>query len=167
MQLSHPVHLSSTSGLTIEPKVLICRILSSVFTEPGRRSELQAEETQIGNFPVAIAWGPHLFPFRTQKLSPTAPMVLPWRRGGRVGRCRRTLKAHRFENIGRWASLIQECLLGCRSRKHTVGYFPQVLCFRFTASCDDRVHISFMKSTALLLHDHTKVAGIHERTWGS
>ncbi len=103
--MSHPVHLSSTSGLTIEPKVLICRILSSVFTEPGRRSELQAEETQIGNFPVAIAWGPHLFPFRTQKLSPTAPMVLPWRRGGRVGRCRRTLKAHRFENIERWAFL--------------------------------------------------------------
>jgi hypothetical protein len=37
---------------------------------------------------VAIAEGSHLAPFRTQKLSPPAPMVLPWRRGGRVGRRR-------------------------------------------------------------------------------
>ena len=35
---------------------------------------------------VAIARGIHLFPFRTEKLSPLAPMVLPT--GGRVGRCR-------------------------------------------------------------------------------
>ncbi len=34
---------------------------------------------------MTIATGKHLFPFRTQKLSPSAPMVLPWRRGGRVG----------------------------------------------------------------------------------
>jgi hypothetical protein len=39
-------------------------------------------------FPVVIAEGSHLVPFRTQKLSPPAPMVLPWRRGGRVGRRR-------------------------------------------------------------------------------
>ena len=30
--------------------------------------------------------GDHLFPFRTESLSPVAPMVLPI--GGRVGRCR-------------------------------------------------------------------------------
>ena len=35
-----------------------------------------------------MAWGFHLFPFRTQKLSPSTPMVLGWRRPGRVGRCR-------------------------------------------------------------------------------
>ena len=35
-------------------------------------------------FPVVIATGFHLFPFRTEKLSPTAPMVLHTR--GRVGR---------------------------------------------------------------------------------
>jgi hypothetical protein len=35
---------------------------------------------------VAIAAGHHLFPFRTEKLSPPAPMVL--RKSGRVGRCR-------------------------------------------------------------------------------
>ena len=33
---------------------------------------------------VAIARGTHLLPFRTEKLSPLAPMVLP--QGGRVGR---------------------------------------------------------------------------------
>ena len=35
-----------------------------------------------------MAKGIHLFPYRTQKLSLSAPMVLAWRRAGRVGRCR-------------------------------------------------------------------------------
>ena len=35
-----------------------------------------------------MAKGSHLFPFRTQKLSPSAPMVLGWTRPGRVGRRR-------------------------------------------------------------------------------
>jgi hypothetical protein len=39
-------------------------------------------------FPVAIAWGKHLFPFRTEQLSPTAPMVLGLKGPGRVGRRR-------------------------------------------------------------------------------
>src|SRR3954453_172975 len=39
-------------------------------------------------FPVALAWGKHLFPFRTEQLSPTAPMVLGLRGPGRVGRRR-------------------------------------------------------------------------------
>src|SRR4051812_18814949 len=39
-------------------------------------------------FPVAIAWGKHLFPFRTEQLSPTAPMVLGPQGPGRVGRRR-------------------------------------------------------------------------------
>ena len=38
--------------------------------------------------PVAMAKGKHLFPSRTQQLSPSAPMVLGWTRPGRVGRCR-------------------------------------------------------------------------------
>ena len=37
-------------------------------------------------FPVAIAKGFHLFPYRTQKLSPSAPKVLGWKRPGRIGR---------------------------------------------------------------------------------
>ncbi len=35
---------------------------------------------------VTIATGSHLFPSRTEQLSPSAPMVLPFA-GGRVGRC--------------------------------------------------------------------------------
>ena len=34
---------------------------------------------------VTIARGIHLFPSRTQKLSPVSPMVLGWKRPGRVG----------------------------------------------------------------------------------
>ena len=40
------------------------------------------------NIPVVMAKGSHLFPYRTQKLSLSAPMVLGWRRPGRVGHCR-------------------------------------------------------------------------------
>ncbi len=35
---------------------------------------------------MTLATGSHLFPSRTEKLSPSAPMVLP-AMGGRVGRC--------------------------------------------------------------------------------
>src|SRR5690554_4842121 len=41
------------------------------------------------NISVVTAQGSHLFPFRTEKLSPAAPMVL--RKSGRVGR-RRSLE---------------------------------------------------------------------------
>ena len=40
------------------------------------------------NFSVAIARGKHLFPFRTEKLSLLAPMVLGLKGPGRVGRRR-------------------------------------------------------------------------------
>ena len=40
---------------------------------------------QAQRFVGGYSWGVHLFPFRTEKLSPYAPMVLPL--GGRVGRC--------------------------------------------------------------------------------
>src|SRR5664280_2489370 len=39
-------------------------------------------------FPVALARGKHLFPFRTEQLSPSAPMVLGPQGPGRVGRRR-------------------------------------------------------------------------------
>ena len=42
----------------------------------------------LQGIPVVMAKGIHLFPYRTQKLSLSAPMVLGWRRPGRVGRCR-------------------------------------------------------------------------------
>jgi hypothetical protein len=40
------------------------------------------------SFPVALARGKHLFPFRTEQLSPSAPMVLGSQGPGRVGRRR-------------------------------------------------------------------------------
>ena len=45
----------------------------------------------LSSIPVAMAWGKHLFPFRTEQLSPTAPMVLGSQGPGRVGRRRFTL----------------------------------------------------------------------------
>ena len=44
--------------------------------------------TKPEEIPVVMAKGSHLFPYRTQKLSLSAPMVLGWRRPGRVGHCR-------------------------------------------------------------------------------
>ena len=46
---------------------------------------------------VAIAPGFHLFPFRTEKLSPSTPMVLP--NGGRVGSRRPIRTAWKDEMI--------------------------------------------------------------------
>ena len=48
-------------------------------------------------FMVAIAPGFHLFPFRTEKLSPSTPMVLP--NGGRVGSRRPIRTAWKDEMI--------------------------------------------------------------------
>src|SRR5437660_4312216 len=46
-------------------------------------------------FPVVIAAGVHLFPFRTEQLSPPAPMVLGGQPPGRVGRRRLLWKGRR------------------------------------------------------------------------
>ena len=45
-------------------------------------------EAPPGKFPVTIAGGHHLYPYRTQKLSLQTLMVLSWERLGRVGSCR-------------------------------------------------------------------------------
>src|SRR5437762_4573404 len=59
--------------------------MSADHGHPRHRREEQGGGTTVS---VAIAEGRHPVPFRTRKLSPPAPMVLPWRRGGRVGRRR-------------------------------------------------------------------------------
>ena len=48
----------------------------------------QRRARSVSQISVALAWGKHLFPFRTEKLSPTAPMVLVPYGTGRVGRRR-------------------------------------------------------------------------------
>ena len=55
-------------------------------TQPKPRGRRTAQA--LDRIPVTMAKGIHLFPYRTQKLSLSAPMVLGWRRPGRVGRCR-------------------------------------------------------------------------------
>src|SRR5580765_4572347 len=55
-------------------------------------------------FPVVIAAGVHLFPFRTEQLSPPAPMVLGGQPPGRVGRRRIILRrAARAARFSLWA----------------------------------------------------------------
>ena len=59
----------------------------------GAEAKSEAERTGSGKappgkFPVTIAGGHHLYPYRTQKLSLQTLMVLSWERLGRVGSCR-------------------------------------------------------------------------------
>ena len=57
-------------------------------------------------FPVMMAKGYHLFPYRTQKLRPSAPMVLGWTRPGRVGRCRNPYKRSSCRDAGAFLLLL-------------------------------------------------------------
>src|SRR5690348_17848520 len=59
---------------------------------------------------VAIAKGKHPVPFRTRKLSPSAPMVLRGGLRGRVGRRRTSFAEGRYH-----AGSGPQCLLCCRS----------------------------------------------------
>ena len=52
----------------------------------------QSLETS-SQFPVTMTKGSHLFPSRTQKLSPSVPKVLGWTRPGRIGRCRNPIRS--------------------------------------------------------------------------
>src|SRR5947209_570477 len=57
-------------------------------TRPNQAADLKTQYV-----PVAIGEGKHPVPFRTRKLSPLPPMVLLWRRSGRVGRRRAPLES--------------------------------------------------------------------------
>ena len=59
------------------------------FEDAGSRSESEGEEKEKRiQFPVTIAGGYHLFPYRTQKLRLQTLKVLGWKRPGRLGRRR-------------------------------------------------------------------------------
>src|SRR5579864_7315233 len=73
---------------------------------------LRSQETS-----VTIATGRHLFPSRTQQLSPSAPMVLGWQRSGRVGHRRglffyalKPTVARRQARISSWPSASNQFL---------------------------------------------------------
>src|SRR5688500_14116072 len=61
-----------------------------------------------------MARGKRPVPFRTRKLSLSAPMVLPWRRGGRVGRRRTTITERGSEP--RALAPVRVCVRFCRRR---------------------------------------------------
>lgn len=66
--------------------------------------------------------GPHLFPFRTQQLSPSAPMVLRGRLRGRVGICRVILSdATREGGVGVWVPVYPEPATTRRSPVRTLA----------------------------------------------
>src|SRR3954469_587348 len=56
----------------------------------------RSAEGRSRSLSVVIARGIHLFPFRTEQLSPSAPMVLGPQGPGRVGRRRLNLRAVGF-----------------------------------------------------------------------
>ena len=58
------------------------------FSRDVRNLDVRFSGYEPEEIPVVMAKGSHLFPYRTQKLSLSAPMVLGWRRPGRVGHCR-------------------------------------------------------------------------------
>ena len=63
--------------------VLKARAMRAAPPASGRRAP-----SGLDKFPVAIARGKYLFPFRTEQSSPAAPMVLDLQGSGRVGRRR-------------------------------------------------------------------------------
>ena len=74
---------------------LTCAVLKVRGGERGRlrvrgaeAKRTGSEKRPYGKFPVTIAGGHHLYPYRTQKLSLQTLMVLSWERLGRVGSCR-------------------------------------------------------------------------------
>ena len=64
----------------------LCTLCS--FQESALAPALKFWRSMRRRFSVALAEGVHLFPFRTEKLSPPAPMVLQGKPCGRVGRRR-------------------------------------------------------------------------------
>ena len=64
------------------------RAVPHIFERAVCAHRFWARGARSDKFPVAIARGKHLFPFRTEQLSPSAPMVLGPQGPGRVGRRR-------------------------------------------------------------------------------
>src|SRR3954454_20438226 len=60
----------------------------------------------FAKFPVAMARGKHLFPFRTEQLSPSAPMVLGLHGPGRVGRRRFSFYGSAVPRLGGGAFVV-------------------------------------------------------------
>ena len=86
-------------------------------------------------FPVTMAKGIHLFPYRTQKLSLSAPMVLGWRRPGRVGRCRIPQRKASDECLGLFLCVSGEILLPAHLRRSQRTYLVRIFPAARSAGC--------------------------------
>ena len=86
-------------------------------------------------FPVTMAKGIHLFPCRTQKLSLSAPMVLGWRRPGRVGRCRIPQRKASDECLGLFLCVSGEILLPAHLRRSQRTYLVRIFPAARSAGC--------------------------------
>ena len=90
--------------------------------KPRKRRTAQT----LHRFPVTMAKGIHLFPYRTQKLSLSAPMVLGWRRPGRVGRCRIPQRKASDECLGLFLCVSGEILLPAHLRRSQRTYLVRI-----------------------------------------
>ena len=96
-------------------------------------------------FPVALARGRHLFPFRTEQLSPSAPMVLGSQGPGRVGRRRFFMKHRTRAALGRlvvvlpqhacaWTAIARHAP-STYGRRRTLDGWAGVLTYTFKSAC--------------------------------
>ena len=76
---------------------------------------------------MTIARRNHLFPCRTQKLSLSAPMVLGWRRPGRVGRCRIPQRKASDECLELFLCVSGEILLPAHLRRSQRTYLVRFI----------------------------------------
>ena len=99
--------------------------------KPRKRRTAQT----LHRFPVTMAKGIHLFPCRTQKLSLSAPMVLGWRRPGRVGRCRIPQRKASDECLGLFLCVSGEILLSDHLRRSQRTYLVRIFPAARSAGC--------------------------------
>ena len=99
--------------------------------KPRKRRTAQT----LHRFPVIMAKGIHLFPYRTQKLSLSAPMVLGWRRPGRVGRCRIPQRKASDECLGLFLCVSGEILLSDHLRRSQRTYLVRIFPAARSAGC--------------------------------
>ena len=99
--------------------------------KPRKRRTAQT----LHRFPVTMAKGIHLFPCRTQKLSLSAPMVLGWRRPGRVGRCRIPQRKASDECLGLFLCVSGEILLPAHLRRSQRTYLVRIFPAARSAGC--------------------------------
>ncbi len=116
-------------GFFVIPGVALCS-----FEGPWRAWSLDL-------FPVALARGKHLFPFRTEQLSPSAPMVLGSQGPGRVGRRRFFSRARAVRTGGPPPCAGSPCELPGRSLRALVAFADAAARRSATARRAGRPHV--------------------------